>query len=1209
MPSSTSDRNLLFGILALQMDFVSRESLIKAMSDWVLDKGELLGTILVRNEALSRRHRDLLEQMVDAHIEAHEGRPEKSLAVLSSVESLSRELEQLNSVELMHSLTYIPHVSDNVSRDSATQAHPAKVKTAGESSLLNSRFRVIRPHAEGGLGRVSVAIDNELNREVALKEIRESFAHDEMARARFTLEAEVTGQLEHPGIVPVYGLGHGEDGQPFYVMRFIRGDSLKEACARYHLEKRRRTASENTLEFRQLLGRFIDVCHAVEYAHSRGVLHRDLKPGNIMLGKYGETLVVDWGLAKTVGRDKAYRDLDEQTLQPGSADSTPATQMGSALGTPQFMSPEQAAGKLNELGPASDIYSLGATLYFLLVNVAPVTDHDLKSVLAKVAAADFKSPRQLDPGIPQALNSICLKAMAHQPSQRYRTPGELADDLGRWLADEPIVAGRESPIVTVRRWIRKHPILVGSLAASLSLGFVALIVITAIVTTTNQSLTRARDTELRLRQDGERAIERAAERQYANLLKLAQVQWADGQTKLAQETLAQCDWSLRGWEHDFLFTQFHPPHTDLVCRNEDVFPADQYKAWSRGTSGRFSASGFSPDGSQVAAAGREFDCGVVSDEGDQEYAANPVVIWNRRTQEISALLIEHTARVTQVAFSRDGERLASGDTEGNVIIWDPTTGEATLRLDGDGEEINSLIFMDDDKELLVCDSKTVKRWITETGDCVREYPRSYSTIVLSPDESRIAGGAGSKGPMSRNNRRAYSVEILDLQTDTVLSEFLGHSGDVTSIRFHRDGSRLVTSSRTEGRWLTSRTSDSKPPLLIPNNREIAVWEIDSQRRVGRFQFHDDGIHALDLAPAGNLLASGGADQTVRLWEFETERLLRVIHIGEEVESVHFSPDGKELLINSSVWPIDDGTRIVNNDLRRRRFEGLVVTPNQVITRMSNDVVVWELGNRAPITKFEGFEIPSDSNGRVSWGHSFGEGYTVFDYSATADLVAVGRPEWTVYNDDDARRDVPGEVQISELSTGERIDSIQLKRGEVADLEFSRDGRWLAVAGHDHETDQPLLVYDIASREAVSVLENVNARKVAWSPVSGELLCLTSTRDAYIQLWDPIEKVLVWKRSRGYPGGADVCWSPDGERFAVCSDGEVVIHSADSGEVLTRLAETAGAEFTVRFSPDGSRIVTGGNDGVINAALSDICLGHVARRVRALNSAWIFRFVR
>jgi serine/threonine protein kinase len=348
------------------------------------------------------------------------------------------------------------------------------------------RYRVLRPHAKGGLGEVFVALDQELHREVALKEIQALHADNANSRGRFVLEAEITGRLEHPGIVPVYGLGAYADGRPFYAMRFIKGDNLKQAIARFHrqgstdfadstdktesVESVKSVDRFSSLEFRNLLGRFLDVCNAVAYAHSRGVLHRDLKPGNVMLGQFGETLVVDWGLAKVVGRSEP--GAGEGTLI-ASGSSIVETLAGSAVGTPAYMSPEQAEGKLDALGPRSDIYSLGAILYCLLTGQPPVRGDDAAVILEKVRRGDITAPRKLRPDVPPALEAICLEALALRPADRYPAVLALADDVKRWLADEPVSAYGEPWPVRAGRWARKHKPLVSGAAAALLVGLIA----------------------------------------------------------------------------------------------------------------------------------------------------------------------------------------------------------------------------------------------------------------------------------------------------------------------------------------------------------------------------------------------------------------------------------------------------------------------------------------------------------------------------------------------------------------------------------------------------------------------------------------------------------------------------------------------------------------------------------------------------------------
>jgi serine/threonine-protein kinase len=465
-----ADRNLLFGILAVQMDFISRDALIAAMNAWVLDKAKPLGQILVEQAALTARARDKLDEVVELHLEIHGGDPQKSLAAVSSIgSSVRQELEKVPDAELHASLAQVS--AARVADDPwATQA-PA----VGQASVPGIRFRILHKHAEGGLGAVYVAHDEELHRQVALKEIKEKYADHADSRSRFLREAEVTGGLEHPGIVPVYGLGRYPDGRPFYAMRFIKGHSLRDVIQRFHAaEERNRDPGERSLAFRELLGRFVDACNALAYAHARGILHRDVKPHNIMLGKYGETLVVDWGLAKVIGSREGLAGSEEGTLRPLSDEGTTPTQAGYVMGTPAYMSPEQARGQLNQLGPASDIYSLGATLYELLTGMPPMQGEHAGEIVAKVERGDWLPPRKVRKDVPTALDAICCKAMALRPEERYSSALELAADIEHWLADEPVSAYRERFTTRLQRWMRRHRPLVTGLAAAMLVGLLGL---------------------------------------------------------------------------------------------------------------------------------------------------------------------------------------------------------------------------------------------------------------------------------------------------------------------------------------------------------------------------------------------------------------------------------------------------------------------------------------------------------------------------------------------------------------------------------------------------------------------------------------------------------------------------------------------------------------------------------------------------------------
>ena len=242
----------------------------------------------------------------------------------------------------------------------------------------------------------------------------------------------------------------GADGQPFYVMRIIKGESLEAAICRYHQGKI--SESDDNLEFRGLLTRLISVCHTIAYAHNRGIIHRDIKPDNIMLGKYGETLVVDWGLAMPVDRDRFAKASGEKTLLLNVGSQSSSSRGG---GTPAYMSPEQAEGGV-ELTPATDTYSLGVTLFKILAGEVPFKGQTHHEIRSRVTKGHFPTPRSVKKDVALPLEAVCLKAMAFFPGDRYATPEEMAEDLEHWLADEPVQALRESRPRKVARWLRHH---------------------------------------------------------------------------------------------------------------------------------------------------------------------------------------------------------------------------------------------------------------------------------------------------------------------------------------------------------------------------------------------------------------------------------------------------------------------------------------------------------------------------------------------------------------------------------------------------------------------------------------------------------------------------------------------------------------------------------------------------------------------------------
>ena len=312
-------------------------------------------------------------------------------------------------------------------------SEPSRAATDLVSPSLGERYVVLKLHDQGGMGRIWVARDTNLDREVAVKELLPELTESPTALARFLREARVTGQLEHPGIVPVYELAQTSQQYPFYAMRFVRGRTFSQASLEFH--ERLNAAKEAPLDLSVLLHAFVMVCNTISYAHSRGVIHRDLKGPNVLLGDFGEVLVLDWGLAKVVNLPEILADhlsalAEKQSEQMG------LTLHGSALGSPSSMSPEQASGQLDQVDHRTDIYGLGSILYEILTGQPPFSGTTVHEVLGKVRLKEPVPPRRYWPAVPLGLEAICLRALAKDPSARHATAKELAEAVQQWQEAE-----------------------------------------------------------------------------------------------------------------------------------------------------------------------------------------------------------------------------------------------------------------------------------------------------------------------------------------------------------------------------------------------------------------------------------------------------------------------------------------------------------------------------------------------------------------------------------------------------------------------------------------------------------------------------------------------------------------------------------------------------------------------------------------------------
>ncbi|MGD9633400.1 MAG: serine/threonine-protein kinase [Pirellulales bacterium] len=460
---SRQESDVALAAVLLESGIVNERDIQAAVSDWSIHGSVSLAEHLEKRGLLTAAQIEALKQRAAGRVD----RARQSIAGGSQAPEAGRSmllatLERLDGSGRVAKLLGVTVAARHGDHD---------------ARVLEGCYELIRKLGQGGLGRVWLARDVNLNRHVALKEISHPTGVSEAMIERFRHEAEITGRLDHPSIVPIYQLGKDESsGRMFYAMRFLGRTTLQDSINEYH--ERRLEGNEDPMLLRHLLSAFVNVCHAIGHAHSRKVIHRDLKPENVVIDSFGQVIVIDWGLAKVIDETSVESLMDSVSI--GSSDRT---NEGQVLGTPLYMAPEQAAGRLDELDPRTDIYGLGAILFAIVTGAAPHEKTQKASVdsgvgargmISVIASGEVPAARDANADVDPALDAICRKAMARRRYARYQRATELAEDVQRWMAGEPVTAYAENSWQRMNRWIAQHPRIWQAILGSVMVVLVAL---------------------------------------------------------------------------------------------------------------------------------------------------------------------------------------------------------------------------------------------------------------------------------------------------------------------------------------------------------------------------------------------------------------------------------------------------------------------------------------------------------------------------------------------------------------------------------------------------------------------------------------------------------------------------------------------------------------------------------------------------------------
>lgn len=1073
-----------------------------------------------------------------------------------------------------------------LSRSPQDGAAPAEPGAEGLSIEQPGRYTFRYLHASGGQARILLVHDEQIGRDVALKEVsldeiratdrsasRSSLTSAEMQR--LLREARVTGQLEHPNIVPVYDLGRRRDGALYYTMRFVRGVTLSQ----------RLKACKTLGERLRLLKPFLDLCNAIAYAHSRGVIHRDLKPANAMVGEFGETVLLDWGIAKVTGREE-IRSVDisnEAKLlqEPGIAN----TVAGEAIGTPGYMSPEQAKGLVDEIDERTDVFGLGAILYQILTGSPPYRGGNEEELLVRAQRGKITGVLRLSKDAPRPLAAIAEKALRAEKADRYQSAKEIAEEIDAYMTGGRVSAYAYSSRELLARFARQHRLLISSAALLFVVVCAALVAVTVSLRRqqeANAALAASREQEHRERLGANlnladmhaRAAERfIAQHRFASAANSALFSlkhnpahpksdyfsdspqsWSERARflrVLAASALYQARlrnfvstaWTFVG-DDAFTAPIFSPDEKWLAAGSYDArlriwdLETGTLAAEFKGHESRITSLDWSPDGRLVASAAQE----------------PKIIVWDARTGEQVRVLEGHRRAVRAVAFSTDGRLVASAGVDGSARIWEVSSGRELRRftLESDRIEINDVAFSADDAFLLLgCADGTLRRFSILADAAPETLLRRSSEIwtieVLQNTAKRrlLAAGRTEKG----------IVEIDERGRPTLTLE--GHGNGISDLAYGPEGKHIASSSY---------------------DGTVRIWSALSGAPVLTLEGHDDFVSGLAFSKGKNLLASTSFDKTVRIWRKSDIELPQFVGHTEAIHSLAYSSDGSRIASGSwdktvRVWNAADG-----HLLQTLRGHASIVT----------DVVFSSDGRRLLSASRDGTARvwnAGDGTHELTLISPDGGEVEAAVFSPDGELVATGSG-------------VSGHVCLWDARTGALRKTLVGHRGLVSGLAFSRDGRRLASSSRD----KSVIVFDVSSGEVIGRLEGGHGdwiSDIKWG--LGDRTLLTAGKDGLAIKWDVASATEI-TRFVGHGQWVNaVEISRSGRLLATASDDKTVrVWNAETGELLL-IVNTVLEATGIAFSNDEKTLAVG--DGTILALYPmDFSLLDVDPRVELASSS-------